>query len=101
MKKHSNFDGQLLSSITTYFKNNESVIKVKEKYDTQENLLLFTLFSKEDLKAIISLPSNKASPFDDIPIKMLNNSIHIYSEKPEKLTKIFKECLTNKKFSDS
>ena len=36
LKKHQNFDGQSLFSITDYFKNNESVIKIKEKYDTQE-----------------------------------------------------------------
>ena len=43
LKKHLNFDGQSLSSITDYFKNNECVIKIiekkkKEKYDTQNNL---------------------------------------------------------------
>ena len=41
LKEHLNFDGQSLSSITDYFKNNESVIKVKEKYDTQENSFSF------------------------------------------------------------
>ena len=72
MKKHTNFDGQSLFSITDYFKNNESVIKVKEKYNTQENSFSFTLFSKEDiLKAINSLSSNKASLIEDIPIKIL------------------------------
>ena len=48
LKKHSDVDGQTLSSVTDYFKNNESVINIKEKYDTQENSFLFTLFSKED-----------------------------------------------------
>ena len=87
LKKHPNFDDQSPFSITDYFKNNESVIKIKEMYDTQENLFSFTLFSKEDiLKAIKSLSSNKASPTEDIPIKILKNSIHIYSEK---LTNIF------------
>ena len=38
LKKHLNFDGQSLSSITDYFKNNECVIKIKEKYDTQKDL---------------------------------------------------------------
>ena len=37
LKKHPNFDGQSLFSITDYFKNNGSVIKIKEKYNTQEN----------------------------------------------------------------
>ena len=79
MKKHPNFDGQFLFSITDYFKNNESVIKIKEKYNTQENSFSLTLFSKEDiLKAIKSLSSNKASLIEDIPIKTLENSIHIY-----------------------
>ena len=32
--KHPNFDGHSLSSITDYFKNTESAIKIKEKYDT-------------------------------------------------------------------
>ena len=34
LKKHPNFDGQSLFSITDYFKNNESVIKIKEKHNT-------------------------------------------------------------------
>ena len=32
LKKHLNFDGQSLPTITEYFKNNQSVIKIKEKY---------------------------------------------------------------------
>ena len=93
MKKYPNFDGQSLFNIT------ESVIKIKEKYITQENSFSFTLFSKEDIvKAIKSLSSNKASPIEDIPIKILKNSIHIYSEK---LTNIFNECLINGKFPDT
>ena len=60
LKKHQNIYDQSLSSITDYFKNNESAIKIKEKYDTQKNSFLFTLFSKEDIfKAIKSLSSNK------------------------------------------
>ena len=99
LKKHPNFDGQSLFSITDYFKNNGSVIRIKEKHDTQENSFLFTLFSKEDiLKAIKSLSSNKASPIEDIPIEILKNSIHIYSGK---LTNIFSECLINEKFPDT
>ena len=87
LKQHPHFDAQSLFSITDYFKKNESVIKIKEKYNTQQNSFSCTLFSKEDiLKAIKSLSSNKASPTEDIPIKILKNSIHIYSEK---LTNIF------------
>ena len=57
------------------------------------------MFSKEDiLKPIKSVCSNKASPIEDFPIKILKNLIHIYSEK---LTKIFNECLINGKFSDT
>ena len=79
LKKYPNFDGPSLSTITDNFRNNESVIKIKEKYDTQENSFSLTLFSKEDiLKAIKSLSSNKASPIEDIPINILKNSIHIY-----------------------
>ena len=96
LKKHPNFDGQSLTSITDYFKNNESVTKIKEKYNTQENSFSFNLFSNEDiLKAIKSLSSYKASPIEDIPIKTLKNSIHIY---PEKLINIVNECLINGKF---
>ena len=79
MKKHPNFDGQSLSSIADYFENNESVIKIKEKYDTQQNSFALILFSKEDIfKATESVSSNKASPINNIPIKILKNSIHIY-----------------------
>ena len=67
LKKHPNFDDQPLFSITDYFKN-----KIKEKYDTQENSFLFTLFSKEDiLKVIKSLSSYKTPPIEDMPIKVL------------------------------
>ena len=31
LKKHPNFDGQYLFSIADYLKNNENVIKIKEK----------------------------------------------------------------------
>ena len=47
---------------------------------------------------IKSLSSNKASLIEDIPIKILKNSIHIYSEKR---TNIFNECLINEKFPDT
>ena len=99
LKKHPNFDSQSLFSITDYFKNNESEIKIKEKCNTQDNSFSFTLFSKEDiLKPIKSLSSNKASPVEDIPIRILKNSIHIYSEK---LTNIFNGCLINGTFPDT
>ena len=99
LKKHPNFNGQSLFSITDYFKNNESVIKIKEKYNIQENSFSFTLFSKEDiLKAIKSVSSTKVSATEDIHIKILKNSIHIYSEK---LNNIFSECLINEKFPDT
>ena len=67
--------------MTDYFKNNESVTKIKEKYDTQGNSFSLTLFSKEKiLKAIKSLSSNKGSPVEDILIKILKNSINIYPD---------------------
>ena len=44
---------------------------------------------------IKSLSNNKASLIEDILIKILKISIHIYSEK---LTNIFNECLINGKF---
>ena len=47
---------------------------------------------------IKSLSSNKASPVEDIPINIIKNLIHIYSEK---LTNIFNECLINGKFLDT
>ena len=47
LKKHPNLDGQSLFSITDYFKNNQSIIKIKKKYNTQENSFSYTLFSKE------------------------------------------------------
>ena len=98
LKKDPNFDGESLSSITDYFKSNESVIKIKENYDTQENSFSFSLFSRDNiLKAIKSLSSNKASPIEDVPVKMLKNSTHIYSQK---LTNVFNECLINEKFPD-
>ena len=49
LKKHPNFDGQSLFSITDYFKNSESVIKIKEKYNTQENSFSLLYFQKRTL----------------------------------------------------
>ena len=99
LKKHPNFDGQSLFSIIGYFKNNESVIKIKEKCNAQENSFSFSLFSKEDiLKAIKSLSSNKAFPTEDIPTEISKTSIHIYSEK---LPNIFNESLINGRFPDT
>ena len=40
LKKQLNF----LPSINEHFKNNENLMKIREEYDTQENLFLFTLF---------------------------------------------------------
>ena len=37
LKKHPDFDAQSLSSITDYFQDNKSIIKIKENYDTQGN----------------------------------------------------------------
>ena len=71
MKKYPNFDGPSLSTITDNFRNNESVIKIKEKYDTQENSFSFILFSKNPLS------SNTTSLIHHISIKILKNSIHI------------------------
>ena len=80
LKKHPSFDAQSLPSIIEYFKNNEYVIK------SNKGMLLkrsnFTLFSKDNLfKAIKSLPGDEASLFVDISIKVLKNSIQMYSEK--------------------
>ena len=62
----------IVSLIT--LRNNVRVIKIQEKYDTQENSFSFTLFSEGDiLKAIKFLSSNKASPIEDIPIEILKN----------------------------
>ena len=71
LKKHPHFHLQSPSRITDYLKNNESVIKIKEKYDTQENSFSFILFSKNPLS------SNTTSLIHHISIKILKNSIHI------------------------
>ena len=94
LKKHPNFDGQSLFSITDYFKNNESVIKIKENYNTQENSFSFTLFSKEGIfKAIKSLSSNKASLIEDIRI----NGKFPETLKRADVTPIFKKGNNNEK----
>ena len=49
LNKHPNFDGQSLFSFTDYFKNSESVIKIKEKYNTQENSFSLLYFQKRTL----------------------------------------------------
>ena len=60
-------------------KNNRSVTKIKEKHDIQEKSFSLTLLSKDDIrKAIKSLSINKVFPIEDILIKILKNSIHIY-----------------------
>ena len=44
LKKHPNFDGQSLFSIPDYFKNNESVIKTKEK--SRELIFIYFVFKR-------------------------------------------------------
>ena len=57
------------------------------------------MFSNGDLlKAIQSLPNNKASPFDGNPPQVLKNSIHIYSGE---VTIIFNESLIEGMFPDT
>ena len=47
LKKHPNFDGQSLFSITDYFKNNENVIKINEKYNTKKKLIfIYSIFKR-------------------------------------------------------
>ena len=46
LKKHPNFDGQSLFIITDYFKSNESVIKIKEKYNTRELIFIYSIFKR-------------------------------------------------------
>lgn len=76
------FDINPLSSINEYLKSNVSVIKTKEKYNTQEKSFSFPFISKSNfLTATKSLPCNKVSPFDDILIAVLKYSIHAYSKK--------------------
>ena len=57
---------------------NESVIKIKEKCDTQDNSFSFALFSEEYILKAKSPSRNKASQIEDIPIKILKNSIDLF-----------------------
>ena len=91
LKKQPDFDSESISSITDKFLDNESVIKIKEKLQINENSFSFRPFTETDIVNIInSLSNNKGSPFNDIPVKIMKDLIEIYSKK---LTNIFNSCL--------
>ena len=49
------------------------------------------------IKIIKELAKNKAIPFKDIPVKIMANSIHVYSHA---LTKIFNDYVKSGNFPD-
>ena len=69
---------------------NYSTKKIKKHFNSKE-IFTFREFKKtEIIKAIKELPKNKASTFKDIPVKIMANSVHIYSQV---LTNIFNDCV--------
>ena len=98
LKKRKYFINKEISCIVESFKDCESIRKIKEVHKIEENSFSFTLFTEEEVKdAIKNLPNNKATTFNDIPVKILKQFLEVYSKK---LTDIFNDCLTTGMFPD-
>ena len=85
-----------LKHLLRHFKNH-STKKVKEDFNSKEIFTFREFKENEIIKIIKELPKNKASTFKVIPIKIMVNSFHIYSQV---LTKIFNDCVKTSNFAD-
>ena len=68
------------------------------KFYSSYNICFFSKTHQDEMiKIIKELARNKASPFKDIPVKIMVNSIHVYSHA---LTKIFNDYVKSGSFPD-
>ena len=76
----------------------KSLKHLKSFYQKNSEICTFREFKKtEIIKTIKELPKNKLSTFKDIPVKIMVNSVHIYSPV---LTSIFNDCVKSGNFPD-
>ena len=85
-----------LKHLLRLFKN-YSTKKIREHLNSKEIFTFREFQETEVLKTIKELPKNKASTFKDMPVKIIINSVHIYSKV---LTNIFNDCVKSGKFPD-
>ena len=85
-----------LKHILRHFKNH-STKKIKDDFNGKKTFTFCEFQETEIIKTITELPKSKASTFKDIPVKIMINSVHIYSQV---LTNIFNDCIKSGKFPD-
>ena len=65
-----------IADIVDYFKDCDSIRKIKETYNSEVNAFSLSSFTEEEIKdAIKHLPNNKATVSNDIPVKILKASL--------------------------
>ena len=67
---------------------------MQKQFNSKQKFTLHELQQDEIIKIIKELPKSKASTFKDIPVKIMVNSVHVYSHA---LTKVFNDCVKSEK----
>ena len=83
-----------LKHLIRHFKNH-STTKIKKHFNSKE--FTFHEFKETGIIKTMESPKNKASTFKDIPVIIMINPVHIYSQV---LTNIFNDCVKNGSFTD-
>ena len=76
---------------------NTSIKKINKNYPKQEAFSFREIRGTEIIEVIKSLPEYKPTVFKDIPMRVIENTVHVYSHR---LTIIFNNCKRNRKLSD-
>ena len=75
--------------------NNHSTKQIKKHFNSKEIFTFREFKETEIIETIKELPKSKASTFKDIPVKIVVNPVHIYSQV---LTNIFNDCVKSGDF---
>ena len=89
--------GDILN-ITHFYKAHPSVIKIKDYYNVKESFSILKITEEEINKRIIKLGTKKATAENDIPAKILVNSVYLVSSH---LENIFNESIEDNIFPTS
>ena len=76
---------------------NSSVKKINQSYPKTETFSFREIRQAETLEITKSLPKNKATVFENIPMRIINEAAYVSSHR---LQIIFNNCIKNSKFRD-
>ena len=96
LKKTSALKKKSSKHLLRHFKNH-FINKIKKHFNSNERYAFREFKETEIIKTIKKLPKNKASTFKDISVKIMMNSVHIYSQV---LTNIFNDIVKSGNFPD-